>query len=166
VSVIHLADSTVQRLYFDGQDWCVELESWHSVDRDVFSPVTTLLRIAAAILPAISGARDGRELGPRAKTLIVDRPPTRISFAARDGQFFPETYPDPPEGTPPEIAAPKRSSLPPKPQRSLTDLKGELDQLRHQVVELEALISKFEPSPSHTSNENALADEKANYTAT
>jgi hypothetical protein len=162
VSTVHLAGSTARRLYFDGQDWCLELESWQTIDRDVFAPISSLIRSTELILPALQDVLDGRELVPRAKVIMQDRSGARVSFAAREGQFTPEPYPEP---TANATASSASQSLPPLVQRSLSDLREELDNLRTQVRELEVLIAKFEPRPFDTSNENALTDEENNIDA-
>jgi hypothetical protein len=165
VSIVNLSGSTARRLYFDGDNWCLELESWQSVDRDVFAPITSIVQGPETILPALLDVPDGRDLTARAKVILQDQSRARVSFAVRDAQFLAEPYPANAQASPPETPSSRTSSLPPNVQRSLADLKTELDTLRAQVRELELLISKFEPHPHHTSNENAHADEEANFDA-
>ena len=86
-------------------------------------------------------------------------------YGILDGQLSSEPWPMDEPRTPKGRSEPSFGSVPPTVQRSLVDLRNELDLLRTQVQELEVLIAKFEPHASPTSNENSLTHEEATFDA-
>jgi hypothetical protein len=155
MSVVSLSEPVARRLYHDGRDWCLELEAWRAIDRDVFSPSTQVLRGPEVIARALLDLPAYRDLVPRAKAVMQESPAKRTSFLIKPGELSPEPAYSVDRPRSEASRAERNSYVPTAVQHSLADMKNELELLRAQVHELEILIAKFEPQLSTTSNENA-----------
>jgi|GEM_PF-1821255 len=166
MSTVSLSEPIARRLYHDGAEWCLELEVWRAIDRDVFSPSQQVLKTPEAIARMLLDLPSYRDLVPKVKAVMAESPAKRTSFLIKPGELSAEPAfsmgtarserPRPSERPPSD----RSSYVPTAVQHSLADMKNELELLRGRVRELEALIAKFDPHISTTSNNNDLADEE------
>lgn len=172
MSSVSLSEPIARRLFHDGSDWCLELEAWRAIDRDVFSPTKQILKAPDLIARTLLDMPAYRDLVPKVKALMADSPAKRGSYLIKPGELSPEPAYSAEAASrekasvserprPSERPNPDRSSyVPSAVQHSLADMKNELELLRARVHELEDLTARFDPHYSPTSNNNALAHEE------
>lgn len=146
MSTIDVTRAVPQRLFFSDDGWCLEVQRWQSLDRDLFNPIRSFIVGTNRVSAYLKENTRSRELLAQARDILASQGAVgaSYSFNGRDWLLDTEFVDRPPAGSGDVEAV----------QRSVNQLEDRLGQLEQRLA---AHLPGNDPHPSvrPLSNEEA-----------